>query len=193
MRGNFGVIFAVVAMPLLALAGLGFDYARMSHAESQLQASVDAAINAAAGERGTVAAMQRTVADFIESNYDGKGVSVRTTVDTYAMRVEAKQQLPMGVLAAIGKPSVEIRVQAKLTSTTPLRRTGAPVTASGSQEAGAVDRQALQRNIRERQRAFEQAIRNLPLAQQRALRSRYENYWNHIARQSAVRQTRLSE
>lgn len=171
-RGNFGIIFAVIALPVIALAGLGLDYARISRAESQLQSSVDTAIAAAASQGGTVAAMQRTVSDFIESNYEGKGVSVRTFVDTHTMRVQARQNLAMSVLAAVGKPQMEISVDAKLTSRTPLRSTGTSISpALSSQQIG------------RKKQAFNRAIRRLPPSRQREMRRRFNEHLKFASQQ----------
>ena len=50
-RGNFGIIFALAAVPVLGVAGMALDYSRISSTRENLQASVDAAITAAAARR----------------------------------------------------------------------------------------------------------------------------------------------
>ncbi|MEL7153854.1 MAG: pilus assembly protein TadG-related protein [Pseudomonadota bacterium] len=180
--GNFAIILSILALPILALAGLGLDYARIHRAETQLQSSVDAAIAAAASQRGTVASMQRTVSDFIETNYPDGRVSVKTLVDTFVMRVEAKQEVSTSVLAAMGSPEVQISASAKLTSRTPLRQSGV-----SHSSASSTDRDAIRRKMQQKRRAFSQAIRNLPPSRQRELRRQYDRQLQLMSQQRSRR------
>jgi Putative Flp pilus-assembly TadE/G-like len=164
-RGNFGIVFALVAVPVLGIAGMALDYSRISSTKASLQASVDAAITAAAAAGGRVEAMQTTVSDFIAANFQGEGVKVTTTVNSNDMRVEARYMLDLPVLAALGKPQVEITASAEVESAAPLR--------DGSvQAAPAIGKQDLQR-ARER---FEQMTRRMPREMRDALRRDFENY-----------------
>lgn len=150
-RGNFATIFAVAILPVLAIAGLGLDYARISAAEERLQASVDGAILAAASSGGTVASMQHAVNDFIAANLPDPDISVKTVVDTYKMTVEASYLLPTSVLAATGIPEAEIVANAELTSKTPLRNSG-----------GKLNDRVSAKEIQAARRKFERAIAKLP-------------------------------
>lgn len=120
-RGNFGIIFALAAVPVLGIAGLALDYSRISSAKDRLQLSVDSAIVAAAASGAEVAQMQAIVADFVEVNFGEAGVEVETTVNSYDMRVEATYALDLALLSAIGKPQAQIVAQAELQSEAPLR------------------------------------------------------------------------
>jgi len=150
-RGNFATIFAVAVLPVLAIAGLGLDYARISAAEERLQASVDGAILAAAANGGNVASMQHTVNDFIAANLPESDIRVKTVVDTYQMSVEANYQLPTSVLAAVGIPQAEIVASAELTSKAPLRNS-----------AGKLNDNMSQKDLRAARRKFVRAISKLP-------------------------------
>jgi len=164
-RGNFGIVFALVAVPVLGIAGMALDYSRISSTKESLQASVDAAITAAAVNGGRVEAMQHVVSDFIEANFDGEGVKVTTTVNSNDMRVEARYMLDLPVLAAVGKPRVEITASAEVESAAPLR--------DGSvQAAPAIGMEDLQRARRQ----FEHMTRRMPREMRDALHRDFENY-----------------
>ena len=120
-RGNFGIILALVAMPVLGIAGLALDYSRISSAKDRLQSSVDSAIVAAAASGAEVAQMQAIVAEFVEVNFGEAGVAVETTINSHDMRVEATYALNLALLSAIGRPQAQIVAQAELKSEAPLR------------------------------------------------------------------------
>ncbi len=120
-RGNFGIIFALAAVPVLGIAGLALDYSRISSAKDRLQSSVDSAIVAAAASGAEVAQMQAIVADFVEVNFGEAGVAVKTTINSHDMRVEATYVLDLALMSAVGKPQAQIVAQAELQSESPLR------------------------------------------------------------------------
>ncbi len=120
-KGNFAIIAALAAIPFAGLAGLALDYSRMASTKDRLQASVDAAIVAAAASGDRVSAMQTLVNDFVDANFGEAGVSVETVVDTYQMRVTASYILDLPVMAALGKPQTLIEASAEVTSQVPLR------------------------------------------------------------------------
>ncbi len=164
-RGNFGIIFALAAVPVLGVAGMALDYSRISSTRENLQASVDAAITAAAATGGRVEAMQHVVTDFVDANFEGEGVKVTTTVNTNDMRVEARYMLDLPVLAALGKPQVEITASAEVESETPLR--GGSVANSH-----AIGKQDVQRARSQ----FDQMTRRMPREMRDALKRDFENY-----------------
>ena len=47
-RGNIGILFGLMALPMLAFAGLAIDHSRAKHARSELQDITDAAAIAGA-------------------------------------------------------------------------------------------------------------------------------------------------
>lgn len=120
-NGNFGVMFALVLAPIVALSGLAFDYARIQAAQTRLQAAVDAAILAAAAAGGRTVDMQRTAADMIAANSGRQDIAVRTVVDPYEMRVDARYTMKTGMMGLGGQPTAEIAAEAKLVSSTPLK------------------------------------------------------------------------
>ncbi|MGI9401842.1 MAG: TadE/TadG family type IV pilus assembly protein [Rhizobiaceae bacterium] len=181
-RGNFAVIFAVVALPVMAIAGLGLDYARISAAEEKLQASVDGAILAAAANSGNVASMQHAVNDFIAANLPEPDIAVKTVVDTYKMTVEASYELPTSVLAAAGIPQAEISASAQLTSRSPLRNSG-----------GVSNAQMSRKELRAARRKFERAIARLPRTYRDRMLERFDQMAKSANTASAAKPYYLSE
>ncbi len=163
-RGNFAIIAALSAIPLAGVAGLALDYSRMASTQDRLQASVDAAIVAAAASGDKVSAMQNLVEDFVEANFDETGVKVETVVDTYQMRVTANYTLDLPVMAALGKPQTQIVASAEVTSQTPLR--GGAIALPGK---GDIDKQ-----IRIAKQQLAEATRKMPAHQRDAVNAQFE-------------------
>lgn len=154
-RGNFAVIAAVMAIPLVGLTGVAVDYSRIESTRGRLQSSVDAAIVAAAASGEKVASMQALASDFVEANFAEPGVMVETTVDNYSMRVDAVYRLDLPVMAAFGKPQVEIKASAQIDSKIALR--------GGSAQSGASAKpQSEDPRIRRARRQLEEATRKMP-------------------------------
>lgn len=181
-RGNFATIFAVAILPVLAIAGLALDYARISAAEERLQASVDGAIIAAAAHGGNVASMQHAVNDFVAANMSEPGISVKTVVDTYQMNVEASYQLPTSILAAAGIPQAEIVASAELTSKSPLRSS-----------TGKLNDQMSRKELRAARRKFERAISKLPRNYRDRLLERFDRRADAASSASSAKPYYLSE
>jgi len=68
--GNFAVLTAVVAVPMVGAAGLALDYANMSRSRAELQNALDAAVLAVAqrGDGVSDAEAQRIAASFLTGN-----------------------------------------------------------------------------------------------------------------------------
>lgn len=127
-RGNFAIIFSLSAIPVLGIAGIALDYSRISAAEDRLQAAVDAGLLAAATEAGSrTSDMQLLAAGFIEANMGDVPVEVNTTIDSHKIRIVAKHELVLPVLAAIGKPVTEIAAEGELVSAAPLKSNGVAI------------------------------------------------------------------
>jgi Flp pilus assembly protein TadG len=169
-RGNFAIIFALAAFPVLGIAGMALDYSRIASTKDSLQASVDAAIIAAAANGGRTAAMQGIVADFVEANFDGEGVDITTTVNSNDMRVEASYTLTLPVLAALGKPQVEITASAQVESQAPLR--------DGSVSA---DKGIDSRDLQRARKRLEHMTRRMPREMRDALQRDFERYLKEAA------------
>ncbi len=66
-RGVFGIIFALLALPLIAVLGVAVDYARLVQFKTQLQATVDSA--ALSGAAAYVTASDDSSAVTVATNY----------------------------------------------------------------------------------------------------------------------------
>ena len=162
-HGNFAIIFCLAAVPVLGIAGMALDYSRISAAEGRLQAAVDSGLLAAATEAGSrTSGLQLLAAGFIEANMGEVPVEVKTTVDPHKIRIEAKHDLALPVLAAIGKPTIEISAHGELTSTGPLKSNGVAIPHLN---------EAQQRQL---WRRFDRVTRGLPHHERIRLRHRLE-------------------
>ncbi len=120
-RGNFAIIFAICLLPIMALAGAAVDYSRIRAVESRLQDAADAGALAAAAGGHTVAQRQRMAEDFVAANAHDLDASVKTTVNTHDLTVEASVVLPLPVLSAFGKPQTIVTASARIESAAPLK------------------------------------------------------------------------
>lgn len=78
-RGNFGMMFAITAVPMIAAVGLVVDYSLMSNKQSELQNAVDSAVLLAGNyywENGTLPS-KAYVDSILNSNFDGPSQTVQ--------------------------------------------------------------------------------------------------------------------
>jgi len=120
-RGQFAIIGALLMVPVIAIAGLALDYARLHAAQSRLQTAADAAAFAAVGAAGLpVEQLQRLAADFVAANADGLDVETETKVNGRRLEVEVTSEVATPLLSVIGANVTEIRVTASVESPAPL-------------------------------------------------------------------------
>ena len=81
-RGNLSVIFSVVAIPALAMAGVSIDYNRSTGAFAQAQAAADAAVLAAGAQAGATQTARQTIAENTANAYFGAAASKLSLVIT---------------------------------------------------------------------------------------------------------------
>lgn len=183
-RGNFAIIAAVVALPLVAASGVAIDYSRLSAAESKLQAAVDSAVLAAAASGEPVHIMQQIVEGFVEANYTDYPVAVETTVETHRIRVEAHALVPLPVLAAAGYDSQRVEVEAAVDSARPLK--GGAVAASDGGPAPAALPSGAQREIADIRKKYRAALRKLPARERARLEKQLERYLFELEQQASA-------
>jgi Flp pilus assembly protein TadG len=167
-RGNFGVVLALIIVPLLGVAGLSVDYARVYSAKDRLQSAVDTAILAAAASGEPVDVMQSIVEDFVKANFGSEIVDVQTRVNNHTIDVRASYLMATPVLSAAGTPQFDIVVTSEVTSPTPLRPSSsqpAEGAAAGHEIARAMDR-------------FDALTARMPHARREALRSQFRDFLN---------------
>jgi Flp pilus assembly protein TadG len=169
-RGQFAIIGALLMVPILAIAGLALDYARLHAAQSRLQAAADAAAMAAVGAAGAPAeTLERIAADFVAANADGMEVETSTKVDGRRLEVEVKTEVATPLLSVIGTNVTEIRVAASVESPMPLG--GGSVRQPVGLNGGA-DAATNAEYERLRQRIFK-ALNQLPRAERERLSRKY--------------------
>jgi Flp pilus assembly protein TadG len=174
-RGNFGVILALIIVPLLGVAGLSVDYARIYSAKDRLQTAVDTAILAAAASGEPVHVMQSIVEDFVKANFGSEIVDVQTQVNTHTIDVRASYVMDTPVLSAAGSPRVDIVATAEVTSPTPLRVTSSQPVASAAADPAigrAMDR-------------FDALTARMPHARREALRAQFQDFLNAASKAAA--------
>jgi hypothetical protein len=169
-RGQFAIIGALLMVPILAIAGLALDYARLHAAQSRLQAAADAAAMAAVGAAGAPAeTLERIAADFVVANADGMEVETKAKVDGRRLEVEVKTEVATPLLSVIGANFTEVAVSASVESPVPLG--GGSIRQPDRVKAG-VDGVTDAEFERLRQRIFN-ALNQLPRAERERLSRKY--------------------
>ena len=168
-RGNFAIIFALMLMPVAAIAGLALDYARIRTTQSLLQSAVDAAALAAAGAIGRPdAQVQQLVADFVEANSGGRDVNVETRIDGDQLTVEASTLVPTPLLSVISNPQTLVSFKAVVVREKP--KAGGSVSGPGVRQdpgPGAAEQEAARWN-------FLKALAKLPPGARARLERKYD-------------------
>lgn len=100
--GNFGVVAAFAAVPLVMAAGMGLDLASITSAKSKLHNATDAAALAIARE-GTALAdpdARKIAASFVEGNFDPvlTNLSVKRAGTAVTVSAETQSQMTFGGL-----------------------------------------------------------------------------------------------
>jgi len=112
-RGTTAVIFGFLAVPVMAMAGAGYDYATAIRVKARLSATLDAAALAAAQAHALddSADVSQIVHDFVEKNYSrsGKnlfashiGVEQVTVSEDGEVVVVASARVPTTLLSLVG-------------------------------------------------------------------------------------------
>ena len=117
-RGNVGIIFGMMLVPLLAVTGAAVDYGRAVSAKSKLQGIVDAAANAGARLPATANQnREKAVLAVFDANVTGtelEGVQPQVQASNADTSVKATYTMETALLGLIGID--EIDVTAKTTS-----------------------------------------------------------------------------
>lgn len=113
--GNVAVVVALLALPMLALAGGATDLARLEMHRVQLQDGIDRAVLAAAALNQTVS-VEDTVSDYLKTvdfladvdlDYD-----YNISLNYREVKVTASYDMPTGFLPLVGISTLPIRVAA---------------------------------------------------------------------------------
>lgn len=100
--GNFGIISAVLAVPLVLGVGLAIDFSSISAKRSTLQQAADAAVLAIAreGKDVTDEDASRIASEFLEGNFDTKTTTFNVVKDgtRFVVQAQARTELAFGAL-----------------------------------------------------------------------------------------------
>jgi len=111
-RGNFAMISAVLAIPLVLSAGLALDVATISRTKTELQQALDAAVLAVAREGKEVDDSQalQIAANFIENNYHLKFTNLTMVHEGSGVRLDAATSAPIAFGALFGYDDWKVEV-----------------------------------------------------------------------------------
>jgi len=117
--GNVATIFGIMILPVLMLAGVGVDYARIASAEENMQQSVDNAVGSLASDIGSrrISAASE-IEGMINANSGRDTAKVRVSIHQNKMRVDAIDEIDTPLLSLIGREKSEITARAELDAPT---------------------------------------------------------------------------
>ncbi|OCW56765.1 pilus assembly protein [Hoeflea olei] len=112
--GNFGVVFAILAVPVMLAGGLAVDYVGMSMQRSALQNAADAAALAVAREGKITDAQALEIANrTVTGNYGFTAAQVGFAGDEGVAGVTATVDVPLVFGGFMGKKSMPVSVRAE--------------------------------------------------------------------------------
>ncbi|MDF1607134.1 TadE/TadG family protein [Hoeflea sp. YIM 152468] len=114
--GNFGLIFALLSVPVMLAGGLAVDYVGLSVEKSELQNAADAAALAVARE-GKISELQaREIArQIVAANFGFSAAKVSATLTDGVATVHAVVDRPMVFGGFMGKKSMPVAVNSEAT------------------------------------------------------------------------------
>ncbi|MFZ1816170.1 MAG: VWA domain-containing protein [Rhizobiaceae bacterium] len=116
--GNFGLTFAICAIPLFGLAGAALDYSQAMKVKSELQVAADSAAIAAIAEfrNGGAGDLVELASDYFQSNYSGPivpDVRYELSDDRTRIRVAALADVPTNFLRLVGHDAIGLNIEAE--------------------------------------------------------------------------------
>ena len=116
ISGNFGVAFAILAVPAMLAGGLAVDYVGLSVQRSELQNAADAAALAVAREGNISEAEARKVAyQMLSANYGFSAAEVSVSMKDGVADVQASIDVPLVFGGFMGRKSMPVAVDAEAT------------------------------------------------------------------------------
>ncbi len=137
-RGNFGIYFAIVSIPLLAAAGIGLDYTNATRVRSELQQAADAAALVAARETTMTAAQRKVLArKFFDANSDSFTLkNFKVTITSEGAQVDLTARIKTNLMGVIGQPYMDVAITTTAASKTSTLEIVFALDVSGSMLAG---------------------------------------------------------
>lgn len=120
-RGNIGITFAFLLVPLISAVGMSLDYVRAYNIRTKMQADLDTALLAVAKDFGTLsdAAIEEKIQDWFaaQTNLAGKGYDLSDIdINTNSQEVTAKAKVtvPTTLLRIVDIDSVDVSVSSSV-------------------------------------------------------------------------------
>lgn len=119
-RGNFAMIFALAAIPLVIAAGAAVDISRAYIVENRLKAALDAAALAVGGATGKTQAQLEEIAQaYFDANYPGEKLGVPGAVSVVqngnTVTLAATAELPTSLMGIVGINTLDIGASSQVT------------------------------------------------------------------------------
>ena len=111
--GNFGMAFAILAVPAMLAGGLAVDYVGLSVQRSELQNAADAAVLAVAGEGKITQAEALAIAQQTVAGNGFTAAQVSVTMTNGAAAVQAGIDVPLVFGGFMGRKSMPVSVDAE--------------------------------------------------------------------------------
>lgn len=124
-RGNVAIIFAVSIVPLLAAAGAAIDLMRMSAAQTQLQAALDAGSLAGAMATKFSSTQRINIAtaafndDLKNSDFAGMTITPAFTINTSTVVGTVSASLPTSLMNVVGITAMDVSAKTEVSSPGP--------------------------------------------------------------------------
>lgn len=110
--GNIGIIFALIALPVVTSIGVGVDMGRAHLVKNRLAFALDAAVLAAGSSIGSEQDLQERLEHFVHANFDdddlGRLIHVQMQQDGNRITATAKAELDTSFMRIVGKSVMEV-------------------------------------------------------------------------------------
>lgn len=116
-RGNIALLFGLAVVPAVMAIGVAVDYARVSHARTEMQAAVDAAAVSAA--RAAVRMSEREFQTYAKAMFTGNLGNPNYAVDTFSaergarvITASAEGKMPTSMMGIFGFKDMTVKAKA---------------------------------------------------------------------------------
>jgi len=107
--GSIAIQFSIVALPLIALGGVGIDYSRVSVVKNNLQSTLDNNIRSMSPrEFANRKAMEDYSVALANVNLESKTVSANISVYQNVLRVDLRDVVKTPAMSLLGRPEMEV-------------------------------------------------------------------------------------
>lgn len=108
-KGSIAIQFSILALPLIAVGGVGIDYSRISVAQAGLQSTLDQNIS---NLKPTAFSNRKQMEEYIVSlagvNMESKTITADISIKEDVLRVSLKDTIKTPALSLMGKPEFEV-------------------------------------------------------------------------------------